>query len=118
MRTNNLSIVVLFCIVCSYASAQDNNTIDTSYVNENQVAKEFDSKSLGDDKRIPKEAQQMINKGNNFIFYGQKNYKNALPFYLNAYEHCPNNAGLNFIIGKSYLKTYEDLVYPNKWCSS
>ena len=105
MSTNKMRIVVLFCMAFSYASAQDNKIIDSSYVNENLVPKEFDSKSLGDDKRIPKEAQQLINKGNNFIFYGQRNYKIALPFYLNAYEHCPNNAGLNFIIGKSYLKT-------------
>ena len=105
MRTNKIRIIVLLCMAFSYASGQDN--IDSSYINDNQVAKEFDTKSLGDDKRIPKEAQQLINKGNNFILYGQRNYKNALPFYLNAYEHCPNNAGLNFIIGKSYLKTYD-----------
>ena len=80
---------------------------DTSAINEDPVIKEFDSKSLGDDKRIPKEAQVLINKGNNFILYGQQNFKRALPLFLNAYEHCPNNAGLNFIIGKSYLKTYD-----------
>ena len=62
MRTSKIRIIVLLCMAFSYALGQDN--IDSSYINEDQVAKEFDTKSLGDDKRIPKEAQQLINKGN------------------------------------------------------
>ena len=61
-----------------------------------------------DDKLFIDATQKQIKKGDNFIYYGQKNYGKALEHYLIAYNDNENHAELNLKIGECYLHTNKE----------
>jgi len=61
-----------------------------------------------DDKSFMDATQKQIKKGDNFIYYGQKNYEKALEHYLIAYNNNENHAELNLKIGECYLHTNKE----------
>ena len=65
---------------------------------------EFEKANFKDDKDGLKEAKKNIEKGDEFFAMATVFYKQALdPFYLAANKFNPNNALLNYKIGKCYL---------------
>ena len=72
----------------------------------------FSLKSPGQDTRDDKPfidaTRKQIKKGDNFIYYGQKNYEKALEHYLIAYNDNENHAELNLKIGECYLHTNKE----------
>jgi len=66
---------------------------------------EFDKANFPNQKDQLKQALRDISEGDKFYIINNNYYKNALPFYLNANKFNPNNALLNFKIGKCYLET-------------
>ncbi|MCS7004881.1 MAG: OmpA family protein [Cytophagales bacterium] len=86
-------IKLLFCVVsylavvfCVFAQTQDIP---------------FDKKFFPDKKRL-KEALEALEEGNGN--YNLEHYNAALPFFEKAYKLNPNNADLNFKIGKCYIE--------------
>ena len=66
---------------------------------------EFTKDNFKDDKDGLKEAKRSLSEGDAFYKQGEVWYKSALPPYLEAYKFNPNNALLNFKIGKSFFNT-------------
>jgi len=64
---------------------------------------EFSRENFKDKKDELKEALKNIEKGDVFLNLETYYYKNAIPFYLEAYRLNPNNSVLNYHLGKSYL---------------
>jgi outer membrane protein OmpA-like peptidoglycan-associated protein len=64
---------------------------------------EFSKENFKDRKDELKAALKDIEKGDEFMNLETYYYKNAIPFYLNAYKLNPNNAVLNYHLGKAYL---------------
>jgi outer membrane protein OmpA-like peptidoglycan-associated protein/tetratricopeptide (TPR) repeat protein len=64
---------------------------------------EFTKENFKDNKDGLKEAKNNIEAGDKFFELGSIFYKQAIDPYLLAYKFNPNNALLNFKIGKSYL---------------
>jgi outer membrane protein OmpA-like peptidoglycan-associated protein/tetratricopeptide (TPR) repeat protein len=64
---------------------------------------EFSKENFKDDKDGLKEAKRNIEAGDQFFEQGSIFYKQAIDPYLLANKFNPNNALLNFKIGKSYL---------------
>lgn len=64
---------------------------------------EFSKENFKDDKDGLKEAKRNIEAGDKFFEQGSIFYKQAIDPYLLAQKFNPNNALLNFKIGKSYL---------------
>lgn len=65
---------------------------------------EFTKENFKDDKDGLKEAKKNLEKGDEFFAMATVFYKQALdPYYLAAYKFNPNNALLNYKIGKCYL---------------
>lgn len=64
---------------------------------------EFTKDNFKDNKDGLKEAKNNIEAGDKFFEQGSVFYKQALDPYLLAHKFNPNNALLNFKIGKSYL---------------
>lgn len=65
--------------------------------------KEFTKENFKDDKDGLKEAKKNIEQGDKLFAEGSVYYKQALDFYLPANKFNPNNAQLNYKIGKCYL---------------
>ncbi len=65
---------------------------------------EFTKDNFKDDKDGLKEAKRNLEKGDEFFAMATVFYKQALdPYYLAAQKFNPNNALLNYKIGKCYL---------------
>ena len=64
---------------------------------------EFSRENFKDKKDELKEALKNIEKGDVFLNLEPYYFKNAIPFYLEAYKLNPNNSVLNYHLGKSYL---------------
>jgi tetratricopeptide (TPR) repeat protein len=64
---------------------------------------EFTKDNFKDDKDGLKEAKRNIEEGDKLFEMGSVFYKQAIDPYLKAQAFNPNNALLNFKIGKSYL---------------
>ncbi|MDR2084626.1 MAG: tetratricopeptide repeat protein [Bacteroidales bacterium] len=64
---------------------------------------EFDSQNFPD-KKIRKEALNLIKKGNKYYNAKSPDYQEALNYFRQAYEINPNNAELNYKIGKCIQK--------------
>lgn len=72
-----------------------------------QTNVEFTKRNFESDLSALDFALKEIERGDAFFSMGYWKYVDALPHYLNAYEINPNNAELNYKIGKSYLMTYD-----------
>lgn len=72
-----------------------------------QANVEFTKKNFVSDLNALDFALKELERGDAFFSMGYWKYVDALPHYLNAYEINPNNAELNYKIGKSYLMTYD-----------
>jgi outer membrane protein OmpA-like peptidoglycan-associated protein len=64
---------------------------------------EFSKENFKDRKDELKAALKDIEKGDEFMNLESYYFKNAIPYYLNAYKLNPNNAVLNYHLGKAYL---------------
>jgi outer membrane protein OmpA-like peptidoglycan-associated protein/tetratricopeptide (TPR) repeat protein len=64
---------------------------------------EFTKENFKDRKDELKAALKDIEKGDEFMNLETYYFKNAIPLYLNAYNLNPNNAVLNYHLGKAYL---------------
>lgn len=64
---------------------------------------EFTKDNFPDKKEQLKEAKENLKKGDDFYKKSEMLFRNALPFYMKAYEFNPNNADLNFKIGNCLL---------------
>jgi outer membrane protein OmpA-like peptidoglycan-associated protein/tetratricopeptide (TPR) repeat protein len=64
---------------------------------------EFTKENFAEDKDALSTAKKDIEAGDVFFIRGQKFYKQAIPFYIAANQFNPNNALLNFRLGKCYL---------------
>jgi outer membrane protein OmpA-like peptidoglycan-associated protein len=62
----------------------------------------FNEKNFPNDRTGLEEAISNYEKGDRSFFQGPQQFNVALPYYLKAYEFNPNNADLNFKIGKIY----------------
>jgi outer membrane protein OmpA-like peptidoglycan-associated protein/tetratricopeptide (TPR) repeat protein len=65
---------------------------------------EFDKKNF-EDKEGLKVAKNNLEEGDKLYEQGAVFYKDALPFYQKAQEFNPNNADLNYKLGKCYLQS-------------
>jgi len=66
---------------------------------------EFEKKNFPNDKEGWKQAKNNVEEGDKFYNKGEVWYKSAIDPYLKANAFNPNNALLNFKIGKSYFNT-------------
>lgn len=66
---------------------------------------EFTKDNFKNEKDALKEAKRSISDGDHFFNQGEAWYKSAIEPYLKANTFNPNNALLNFKIGKSYFNT-------------
>lgn len=64
---------------------------------------EFSRENFKDRKDELKEALRNIEKGDIFLNLEPYYFRNAIPFYLEAYKLNPNNSVLNYHLGKAYL---------------
>lgn len=64
---------------------------------------EFTKENFKDNKDGLKEAKKNLEEGDKLFSQGSIFYRQALDFYLNANKFNPNNALLNYKIGKCYL---------------
>ena len=64
---------------------------------------EFSKENFKDRKDELKAALKDIEKGDEFMHLETYYYKNAIPYYLNAFKLNPNNDVLNYHLGKAYL---------------
>ena len=63
----------------------------------------FNDEQFPDQKEALKEAMKSMDKGDDWLRKGSDHYRDALPFFKRAHEFNPNNAELNFKLGKCYL---------------
>lgn len=78
---------------------------------------EFEKDNFKDNKDGLKEAKRSIQEGDAYYNNGPTMYKQALEPYLKANKFNPNNAMLNFKIGKCYTKSpykYKSLFHLQK----
>jgi len=68
---------------------------------------EFSKKFFPEQKKELKEALRNIKEGDSYFDLGEGMYSTALEYYLAANRFNPDNALLNYKIGKSYLNTIE-----------
>jgi len=87
----NMKMLITICLFSVSLSAVGQNI-------------EFVSKNFNDNKGLA-EAQKNLAEGNVFYKQGYLFYKNALPFYEKAQKFNPNNAELNYKLGKCYLES-------------
>lgn len=74
---------------------------------------EFDKDNFKDDKDGLKKAKENLKLGDEQYEQGAIFYKAAIPFYEAANEFNPNNAELNYKLGKCYLSSiYKDKALP------
>ena len=66
---------------------------------------EFDKNNFKDDKDGFKEAKENLKEGNARYEMGTIFHKDAIPFFEAANEFNPNNAELNYKLGKCYLSS-------------
>ena len=64
---------------------------------------EFSRENFKDKKDELKEALRNIEKGDVFLNLEPYYFRNAIPFYVEAYKLNPNNSVLNYHLGKAYL---------------
>jgi len=72
--------------------------------------KEFERKNFKSDIKGYNDALEAIKKGDNFYNRGEHYYRYAIPYYLNAEKFNPDNALLNYKIGKCMIFS----LYKNK----
>jgi len=109
-------ITFTLSLIC-YLLGTNAQQIDSSSVTDSLAVHEFSSEESVRDKRIIGPEQKQIQKGDNYVLYGQQNYEKALVHYLKAYETITDNAELNFKIGDAFLKTTDNaksIVYLEK----
>lgn len=71
---------------------------------QNKKDIEFEPKNFPGKENELKNAIQNLKKGDDiFMGKGIFYYKDAIPFYMEAYEFNPNNSELNYKLGKCYL---------------
>ncbi|MCF8297913.1 MAG: OmpA family protein [Saprospiraceae bacterium] len=68
---------------------------------------EFDKKNFPDDKDGLKEAKKELKQGDEYYEVGPGMYPFALEHYLSVYRFNPNNALLNYKIGKCFMYSTE-----------
>lgn len=68
---------------------------------------EFDKKNFPDKPRELKEAKSNLDQGNKNYDLGQGMYTTALDYFLKAQAFNPNNAQLNYRIGRCYLASIQ-----------
>ena len=64
---------------------------------------EFNKENFGGDKEGLKKALNDIKEGDKYYLESEVKYKLAIDYFLNANKFNPNNAELNYKIGKCYL---------------
>ncbi len=78
---------------------------------------EFSKNNFPNDKKGLKEAQTNIAAGDKLYFLGEGRWVDAIEFYTLANEFNPNNALLNYKLGRCYMKTsdkHKALIYLEK----
>ena len=99
-------ILLLFCEVIQFSSLH-------AQVNPLKIRrKEFKKQEYGF-----KDAWLNVKDGNYFFTLGPGSYREARECYLKAYGYNPDNAGLNYMIGRCYLFTdnkFESIKYIEK----
>jgi outer membrane protein OmpA-like peptidoglycan-associated protein/Tol biopolymer transport system component len=86
-------------------------TVSTAFSFAQNV--EFDKSNFKDDKDGFKEAKDNLKQGDEQYEQGAIFYKAAIPFYEKAQAFNPNNADLNYKLGKCYLSSiYKDKALP------
>ncbi len=78
---------------------------------------EFTKQNFPNDKKGLKEAQNNIAMGDKFYIAGPGKYYDAIESYMKAYNFNPNNALLNYKIGKCYLYSidkHKAIIYLEK----
>ena len=90
--------ILLFLLVVTYfqGSAQENIPFDKDYFPPEQ-------------KDALKAAIKEIKEGDDYYQAEIPGYSLALEYYLNAYDFNPNNALLNYKIGKCYIRTIQKI---------
>src|SRR3989304_7182501 len=89
----NKLYVILLSVICNLQSFSQNI--------------EFDKKLFKDDKKLYKEAARELETGDKF--FEEQRYPIALGHYEKANEFNPDNAFLNFKIGKCILRTIQKI---------
>ena len=87
LAISSLFILHLFAADASYS--QQNDTGGTGIPG---AIKGFSIKSADDDKQLDEESKKLIKIANDYIYFGQANYRKGLEFYLEAYKSNPENA--------------------------
>ena len=86
----HLNILVICTLLCSAGVVHAQNV-------------EFDKKNFKDDKKMFKEARKELKEGDEYFEYSR--YTTALGHYIKAQKFNPENATLNYKVGKCYLRT-------------
>ena len=95
MKKNSYKILIfLFVVVCFQGVSQENIPFDKDYFPPEK-------------KDALKKAIKQIKAGDEYFKDDIPRYSLAIEHYLNAYDFNPNNALLNYKIGKCYLKTIQ-----------
>jgi len=66
---------------------------------------EFSKNHFPNDKKGLKEAQNNLKAGDKLYYLGEGRWVDAIEFYILANEFNPNNAVLNYKLGRCYMKT-------------
>ncbi len=85
-----LLIILLFCFVTAFSQNVD-----------------FHKKNFPNQKKDLNKALKNIKQGDSYYNMGQAMYLQAIDYYIKAQEFNPNNAELNYKIGKCYLGTIQ-----------
>ena len=86
----HLNILVICTLLCSAGVVRAQNV-------------EFDKKNFKDDKKMFKEARKELKEGDEYFEYSR--FTTALGHYIKAQKFNPENATLNYKVGKCYLRT-------------
>lgn len=97
-----LLIICLFSCQFNYSEAQN---ID------------FKLRNFKEDKKNYKKAKKNFNEGKRLFDLGKSSYVDAIMFFTLANHYNPNNAELNYKLGKAYLKAFnseKSIAFFNK----
>jgi len=79
--------------------------------------KEFVKKNFPDNRKKLKRALDSLKKGDSYYVLGVRYYSQAIPYYMSAEKFNPDNAMLNYKLGKCMLYSslkYQSSVYMEK----
>ena len=83
--------ILLICVLLFSGSSVLSQNVD------------FDKKNFKDDKKMFKEARNELKEGDEYFEYSR--FTTALGHYIKAHKFNPENAILNYKVGKCYLRT-------------